>query len=115
MESVPYEELQSLLHPCITNPADWRVIRYEVNLDFDTSLPSSITIELCSITKQLKRLKFFQPQLAEFGPFQVPQIASIYIASTKSLGWEGERSIEVGGWFEDRDVLFWAAGVQELA
>lgn len=72
-------------------------------------------MELCSSNKQLKRLRFSQPRLAEFGPLQIPQIPFVYIATTRSLGWEGERSLEVGGWFEDRDVLFWAAGVQELA
>ena len=115
MESVSYEELPRLLHPTITNPERWKVARYEVELDLDTSLPSSITIELFSTSNEVKRLRFDEPQLAEFGPFQIPQITSIYIANTSSLGWESSRSIEVGGWFEDRDVLFWAAGVTEIA
>lgn len=115
MRSVSYEELPRLLHPIVTTPEKWKVARYEVELDLDTSLLASITMELHSISSEVKRLKFDAPQLADFGPFQIPQISSIYIADTSSLGWESSRSIEVGGWFEDRDVLFWAAGVTEIA
>lgn len=115
MSSIPDPELTKLLHPLVTSPDHWRVACYEVELDIETSLPRCIAVELRSSTTEVKRLRFDAPQLTDFGPFQIPKIASIYIAETSSLGWESSRSIEVGDWHEDRDVLFWAAKVTEIA
>lgn len=115
MSSIPDPELTKLLHPLVTSPDHWRVTRYEVELDIETSLPRCIVLELHSTTAEVKRLRFDAPKLADFGPFQIPQLTSIYIAETSSLGWENSRSIEVGDWHEDRDVLFWAAKVTVVA
>ena len=115
MSSVPDSEISSLLHPEIAVPDQWCVSRYEVELNKETGLPSFIILELHSKDNEVKRLKFDEPHLAEFGLLQIPQTPAIYIAKTGSLGWESSKSIEVGEWHEDRSVLFWAAGVSVVA
>lgn len=115
MSSFLPTELTRHLHSAVALPDQWKVARYEVALDVETSLPSYIVLELQSLTGVVKRLKFDLPEMADYGPLQIPQISSVYVASTRSLGWEGSRSVEVGEWLEERSILFWAARVTEIA
>jgi hypothetical protein len=114
MNQLSPEELQKLFHPMMSEPANWRVIRYEVELDEETGLSSQCVVTFKSKSGQLRVLKFNAPRWAEFGPMRVPSAQSLYVADMTSLGWQHGR-IEVGEWEEERATILWAESVEQGA
>src|SRR4051794_20510385 len=97
--SLTTEEIRTHQHPLLPCPNDYRVVRYEVDVDPDAQAVARIVITLRSAAGNERRLSFHHPTLAEFGPFQIPLGLfgqSVYIVDTSFRGWESCARIEVG-------------------
>lgn len=115
MNTLPSQELERRLHASLPHPGEWRVVRFELDVSYETGLLAGLVLGFRSTSGQTKRLRFANPQMSEFGPLRISELAAVYVADLGDLGWARERSVEVGEWEDDRPVLFWAASVEEVA
>ena len=115
MNTLSNEDLAIRLHALLPQPDAWRVVRLELDLGYETGLAEFLVLGLRSSSGQVKRLRFSNPRMSEFGPLQIPESTALYVADLSNLGWSPEMSVEVGVWEGDRPVLFWAASVEEVA
>lgn len=113
MNTLSSSELERFLHPAMAQPSLWRVVRYELEFAYTTGRPEAVALTFRSASGAEKRLRFVEPRFQEFGPLQVPDGSSLYVADLSSLGWERDRHVEVGEWDDDRTALFWAKAVEE--
>src|SRR5664279_2471878 len=98
-QSLTHEEIRTHQHPLLPNPSDYSVVRYEVDVDPDKGIVTCIVLTLRSTGSDVRRLRFVQPSIPEFGPFQIPLgllTGSVYIVDTSFRGWESCVRIEVG-------------------
>jgi hypothetical protein len=117
-QSLTHEEIQRHQHVLLPNPNDYRVVRYEIDVDPDAQAVTSLVLTLRSTTGQVRRLRFVRPSIPEFGPFQVPlelSASSVYVVDTSFRGWEKRARIEVGSLAEDKPTLFYAEQVEVAA
>jgi hypothetical protein len=114
MSTLPPAELKRLFHAAMSDPTNWSVVRYELDIEYATGVPKTLVLTFMSNTGALKRLRFDEPRMGDFGPLKVPTTTMLYVADLASLGWESGEQIEVGEWEDDRSILFWAQSVEEL-
>lgn len=113
--SLTLEEIRTHQHPLLPNPSDYRVVRYEVDVDPDAQTITSIVLTLSSPSGEVCRLRFIEPNIPEFGPFQIPLglfTGSVYIVDTSFRGWESHALIEVGSMTEDQPTFFYARRIE---
>jgi hypothetical protein len=108
MSTLSPQELEELFHPTMEEPSHWTVIRYEVDLGYETGCAESVLLTFQSASGSLKRLKFSAPRALNFS-CQLPQ--SLYVAEMSSLGWENGQQIEVGEWGK---TMQWCFGPNQL-
>lgn len=111
MSTLSPQELEKLFHPTMEEPLLWTLIRYEVDLVYETGLSEFVLLTFQSAAGSLKRLEFAAPRALNLS-YQLAQ--NLYVADMSSLGWEKGRQIEVGEWGEDNAVVFWAESVKEV-
>jgi len=99
----------------LSNPSEWTVIRFCVEISPDTSMATSVSITLLHRDGSEKTLIFSNPRFEQFGPLQIPQIDHIQIKSTSDRGWESTANLEVCELLEDQATLFWASSVRAHA
>jgi hypothetical protein len=117
-QSLTHEEIRTHQHPLLPNPSDYRVVRYEVDVDPDAQAVTSLVLTLRSASGEVRRLRFVQPSIPEFGAFQIPLglfAGSGYIVDTSFRGWESGVRIEVGSMAEDQPTFFYAQRVENAA
>jgi len=117
-QSLTHEEIRTHQHPLLLNPNDYRVVRYEVDVDPDAQTVTSLVLTLRSAIGEVRRLRFVHPSIPEFGPLQIPLglfAGSVYIVDTSFRGWESHARIEVGSMAEDQPTFFYAQGVENVA
>lgn len=117
-QSLTHEEIRQHQHPLLPNPSDYRVVRYEVDVDPDAQTVTSLVLTLRSASGEVRRLRFVQPTIPEFGPFQIPLglfAGSVYIVDTTFRGWESRARIEVGSMADDQPTFFYAQRVENAA
>jgi hypothetical protein len=116
--SLTHEEIRTHQHPLLPNPSGYRVVRYEVDVDPDAQAVTSLVLTLHSASGEVRRLRFLQPSIPEFGPFQIPLglfAGSVYVVDTSFRGWESSARIEVGSMAEDQPTFFYAQRVENVA
>ena len=116
--SLTLEEIRTHPHPLLPNPTGYRVVRYEVDVDPDAQTVTSLVLTLRSPSGEVRRLRFIEPSIPEFGPFQIPLglfAGSVYIVDTSFRGWESRAHIEVGSMTEDQPTFFYAQRVENAA
>jgi len=111
MSTLSPQELEKLFHRTMKDPLQWTVIRYEVDLAYETGCAEFVLLTFKSASGSLKRLKFSEPRTLNYS-CQLPQ--NLYVADLSSLGWENGQQIEVGEWGEDNEVVFWAKSVEDV-
>ena len=117
-QSLTHDEIRTHQHPLLPNPRAFQVVRYEVDVDPDLQTVTCIVLILRSSSGELRRLRFVQPSIPEFGPFQIPLglfAGSVYIVDTSFRGWESRVRIEVGSLAEDQPTFFYAERVENTA
>ena len=117
-QSLTHEEIRTHQHPLLPNSSDYRVVRYEIDVDPDAQTVTCLVLTLRSTKGELRRLRFVQPSIPEFGPFQIPLglfAGSVYVVDTSFRGWESRARIEVGSLAEDLPTFFYAEGVEDAA
>ena len=116
--SLTHAEIREHQHPVLPHPADYRVVRYEVDVDPDLQAVTSIVLTLRSGGGDVRRLRFLQPTIPQFGPLQIPLglfAGSVYIVDTGFRGWESRVRVEVGSLVEDQPTFFYAERVEVAA
>jgi hypothetical protein len=68
MNTLPPSELERFFHAAMPEPADWFVVRYELDIDYATGLPEALVLTFRSDSGSLKRLRFARPRIDEFDP-----------------------------------------------
>jgi hypothetical protein len=113
-QSLTHEEIRTHQHPLLPNPRDFKVIRYEVDVDPDLQMITCIVLTLRSSRGEIRRLRFADPSLPDSGPLQIPLglADSVYIVDTSFRGWESRVRIEVGSLAEDQPTFFYARRVE---
>lgn len=114
MNTLSLDELECCFHLSLRNPDEWRVVRYELDMSYETGLVEALVLGFRSASGLVKRLRFSGLRFSEFGPLSIPEAAALYVADLSGLGWS-HGAIEVGEWVEGRAVLFWANSVEEVA
>ncbi len=115
--SLTSEELRTHQHPLLPNPSDYRVVRYEVDLDSNAQFITSLVLTLRSASGEVLRLRFINPSIPDFGPFQIPlgfHEGSVYVVDTSFKGWNTHARIEVGSMSEDQPTFFFAQSVESV-
>ena len=115
MSTLPHSQLNEVLHPILPKPREWKVTRYEVEINYETNLPEYIVVTLRATDDNILKLKFDNPRFADFGSLKIPDLESIYVADLGSFGWEGAGEIAVGEYDEENLILFWASSVESIA
>lgn len=115
MPTFSHSQLEEVLHPVLPKPREWKVTRYEVEVNYETSLPEYIVVTLTDPDKNVMKLKFDNPRVENFGSLKIPDVASIYVANMDSFGWENSGKIAVGEYEEENSILFWASSVEAIA
>lgn len=113
--SLTLEEIRAHQHPLLPNPSDFRVVRYEVDVDPEAGTVASLVLTLRSESGEERRLRFVQPSIPQLGPVQIPLglfAGSVYVVETGFRGWESRARIEVGSLAEDRPTFFYAERVE---
>ncbi|MFT5028694.1 MAG: hypothetical protein ACI9VS_001123 [Candidatus Binatia bacterium] len=115
-QSLTHDELRAHQHSLLPNPLDYRVIRYEVDVDPASQATTRIVITLQSEAGEIKRLSFHGTSIPQFSEFQIPCglfNGSVYVVDTGFRGWEDRARIEVGSLSEDKPTFFYAEGVED--
>ena len=115
MKSLTPQEIFQNQHSCHPNPAAYKVIRYEVDVDPEKQAIAEIVIVFRSDKGDFRRLRFTNPRLSDHGPFRIPsglEGETLFVVDTTARGWEKHQRIEVGSLAEDMPTYFWAESVQ---
>ena len=112
MNTLPRNEIQKHFHYLMTDPNAWKVVKYEIEISFETGVLELIILTFKSESGGIKKLKFINPRVAEYSQLQIPGGCNLYIADIRSLGWNIK--FEVGDWEEETSSLFWADSVEEI-
>jgi hypothetical protein len=115
-QSLTHEELEKHRHDLVRNDRDLHIIRYEVDIDPESQGVTQIVLSLRSSTGIVRRLRFTDPQIPQFGPLQIPgglENGPIYVVDIRFKGW-ATMKVEVGSDAEDRPTFFFAERVEEI-
>jgi hypothetical protein len=106
--SLTQEEIRTHQHQLLPNPSEFQLVRYEVDVDPDAQKITAILLTLRSHRSEVRRLRFINPTIPEFGPLQVPLgpfAGAIYVVDTTFRGWESRARIEVGSLAEEKPTF----------
>ena len=113
-QSLTHEEILTHQHPMLPVQGGYKIVRYEVDIDPDLQTVTTIVLTLRSSNGEVRRLRFQDPAVPEFGPFQIPigpEAGPVYIVDTSFRGWESRVRIEVGSLAEDQTTFLYAQRV----
>ena len=96
----------------MADPNEWKIIKYEMEIGFETGVLELIFLTFKSKSGGIKKLKFTNPRIAEYSHLQIPSGCNLYIADIRNLGWNIQ--LEVGDWEDEISSLFWADSVEEI-
>lgn len=103
-------EVDTYRHPILPNSERFEIVRFLYEFDREMG-QSSITLTLVSRdTAERKCLRFSQIRCSH----PLERYFGIYILDTAYRQWEREIRIEVGEYYEDGGVYFYAESVEEL-
>jgi hypothetical protein len=107
---LPTDEIDAHRHPILPNSERFEILRFVYDFDREAG-ENTITLTLVSRdTADRKTLRFSgvrstHPLADYFG---------IYVVDTSYRQWDRDARIEVGEYFEDRGVYFYAKSVEEV-